>query len=300
MYCRTRMIWEETQTTKEYLAKFIYNGLDVKEIKDYNIVKDHFRNFKIDREFNYFLTDTANFSVSRLKFFLHNNESIEERDQLNLFSITIQSTSPELEPQYCYFFREDEDDFKEQLNNSFNEIKIEMLTTFYLNLSDENDLDDYEEDITTPPIQDVFEDENCLVCLENKPNIIFCPCNHFVVCEECDKKGVFVNCVKCREKINNKLKIKKETPKIIHVEKLNSMEDRIKIIENKLNRLELNNDFLGISLDHCSENKKGFDVFNERFDDGKIFLSLLSDNTIKEKRDEIKDVFAKILRMKDK
>ena len=211
MYCRSRVILEETQTTKEYLAKFIYNGLDISTINDYNDVKNHFQNFKIDREFNYFLTDVAGFSVSCLRFFIHNNQSIDINDYVNLFAITIEASS-ELEPEYRYFFREDEDDFKEQLDNSFNEIKIEMRTTFYLNLIDENNLNDVDDDVEeiTPPTQNVFEDDNCLVCLENKPNIIFCPCNHFVVCEKCDEKGKFINCVKCREEICKKLKIKKD------------------------------------------------------------------------------------------
>ena len=352
---------EETQTTKEYFAKFLYNGLNVSTINDYNVVKNHFQNFKIDREFDYFLNDVADFSVSGLRLFLYNSESVDINNYVNLFSITIES-SPGFEPVYRYFFREDEDYFNEQLDNSFNEIRIEMRTTFYLNLVDLNNLDDEDEDEDEeilPPTQNVFEDDNCLVCLENKPNIIFNPCNHFVICEKCDEKGKFINCVKCREKICNKLKIKKDktiyadqstqtdktiysvqstqtdktiytdqsaqTDKIIYAnksvgtndyektknEKPNSIEDQIKIIEEKLEKLELKNQFLENNLLYRKEKediyecdleelKNGYQIGTERKVKKKNFFpSTYSDKTIKREKETIKDFLTKLLREVD-
>ena len=346
MYCVSRFITEETETTKKYLANFTYCGLDVSTINSYDVIKSHFQNFKIDREFNYFLNDIAGFSVSHLRFLLHNNESNEVNNYVSLFSIIIEASSW-LESEYRYSFREDEDYFKEQLDNSFNEIRIEMTTTFYLNLTDENNnLDDDDIETIMPPIQNVFEDDNCLVCLENKPNIIFSPCNHFVVCEKCDEKGKFISCIKCREEICSKLRLKKQkticveqttqTDEKVCVEqtiqtdekvcidkstdtneyekakkeKPNSIEEHIKIIEEKLEKLELKNGFLKHNLEYGKEKedsyegdlediKNEFELPEEKIKKKKFFYSWASDERIKENKDTIKDFLAKLLREVD-
>ena len=35
------------------------------------------------------------------------------------------------------------------------------------------------------PVFDVYKEDNCIICTEDKPNIIFCNCGHIVVCEKC-------------------------------------------------------------------------------------------------------------------
>ena len=46
-----------------------------------------------------------------------------------------------------------------------------------------------------------FKEDNCVVCITNKPDILFCNCGHLCICEECfsrlDNKN---NCLKCRER----------------------------------------------------------------------------------------------------
>lgn len=37
--------------------------------------------------------------------------------------------------------------------------------------------------LSTP--QTIFESEECVVCLDAPPGIVFCPCGHYVCCEEC-------------------------------------------------------------------------------------------------------------------
>ena len=42
------------------------------------------------------------------------------------------------------------------------------------------------------------ESEECVICLDNKPNCIFAPCYHNVVCSNCEKQ---THCPICREEI---------------------------------------------------------------------------------------------------
>lgn len=47
---------------------------------------------------------------------------------------------------------------------------------------------------------------NCCVCLEKQKNMMFEPCNHLAICNDCCNQFTFENCPICRTKIN---KIKK-------------------------------------------------------------------------------------------
>ena len=66
----------------------------------------------------------------------------------------------------------------------------------------------------SPANEDLYEDYNyklkksikedeCVICLNNKANILYTECLHFVVCDSCDKKGKFSKCPLCRKKIKN-------------------------------------------------------------------------------------------------
>ena len=68
---------------------------------------------------------------------------------------------------------------------------------------DSNDeVEDYE-----PARKTILEPE-CVVCFENKSNILFLDCYHICVCNVCDSKGRFNRCPLCRTKIkNNKIRL---------------------------------------------------------------------------------------------
>ena len=218
MYCRSRGLIEETPSTKKYVADFLYENLDTKTITNYDVVKNHFTNFKIDREYDNFLTDQGNHSLSYLTFKLC--ENAHEENWICLFSITIE-TDPIIGPSYAYYFREDlNDSFPGTINDFLEEnpnlenfrIDIEMETTFYLHLTNEPNYDEVEsekEDYIEiiPVIEDVFKIEECSICLTNTPNIINIPCLHLTICKECEEKGKFKKCVTCRKSINRKILI---------------------------------------------------------------------------------------------
>ena len=63
---------------------------------------------------------------------------------------------------------------------------------------DSNDEVEYNE----PTRRAILEPE-CIICFENKPNILYTNCLHFVVCNVCDSKGRFNKCPLCRTKIKN-------------------------------------------------------------------------------------------------
>ena len=64
------------------------------------------------------------------------------------------------------------------------------------------DKDHYDEDYNYKLKKSIKEDE-CVICFNNKANILDTECLHFVVCDGCDKKGKFSKCPLCRKKIKN-------------------------------------------------------------------------------------------------
>ena len=85
----------------------------------------------------------------------------------------------------------------------------------WLNKEDNNDtLTIIQERLTIPryyrepnesqtKLSKTFIEDTCIVCIDNKPNILYCNCGHLVACEECfDKLDNKTNCLKCRQKNN--------------------------------------------------------------------------------------------------
>ena len=64
------------------------------------------------------------------------------------------------------------------------------------------DEDRHDEDYNYKLKKSIKEDD-CVICLNNKANILYTECLHFVVCDGCDKKGKFSKCPLCRKKIKN-------------------------------------------------------------------------------------------------
>ena len=64
------------------------------------------------------------------------------------------------------------------------------------------DEDRFDEDYDYKLKKSIKEDE-CIICCDNKANILYTECLHFVVCDGCDKKGRLSKCPLCRKKIKN-------------------------------------------------------------------------------------------------
>ena len=76
-------------------------------------------------------------------------------------------------------------------------IKVSVVWWEDYNSEEEDDSEDEE-----PPRKTVTEPE-CIICFENKPNILFLECLHVCVCNVCDSKGKFSKCPMCRTKTKN-------------------------------------------------------------------------------------------------
>ena len=65
----------------------------------------------------------------------------------------------------------------------------------------DDDYNDYYEDIK--PTRKTMLEPECIICYENKSNMLYLDCFHVCVCNVCDSKGKFKKCPLCRTKIKN-------------------------------------------------------------------------------------------------
>ena len=63
--------------------------------------------------------------------------------------------------------------------------------------------DDYDEVEDNKPARKTILEQECVICFENKSNILYLDCLHVCVCNDCDSKGRFNKCPLCRTKIKN-------------------------------------------------------------------------------------------------
>ena len=43
-----------------------------------------------------------------------------------------------------------------------------------------------------------FKSNECVICLDNPPNVLFCNCRHMCICEECDRVKSVETCPVCK------------------------------------------------------------------------------------------------------
>ena len=49
-----------------------------------------------------------------------------------------------------------------------------------------------------------FKSDECVMCLINPPNVLFCNCGHLCICVECDKTKRLKNCPICKTETTSK------------------------------------------------------------------------------------------------
>ena len=57
------------------------------------------------------------------------------------------------------------------------------------------------------PLKKIFKENQCIICLDRKPNVLFVKCRHTCVCEECEEAHPSTKCPCCRKEISEKLLI---------------------------------------------------------------------------------------------
>ena len=198
-----------TYTIKYY---FMYDSIN--ELKNYRDYLNKFKDFTLG-EYEDELKNEGYQSYSNIVFFLCHKDVFSV-----LFSINLEIVNNI--PEYTYHFNEYEtnniteenindmlDEYKNSPENLYLEIHMETKFYRFLSFYDNLESDDEEEELHQTPaiIENSFSSDNCLICLNNKPNILNFPCLHLSLCEECEKVGRFLNCSICRKEIKRKVKI---------------------------------------------------------------------------------------------
>ena len=114
-----------------------------------------------------------------------------EFNEYNIYSINYDNIKDKISNENKYY-----SNF--EVEGNFNiYIKVSVKWWEDYNSEEEDDSEDEE-----PPRKTITEPE-CIICFENKPNILFLECFHLCVCNVCDSKGKFNRCPLCRTKIKN-------------------------------------------------------------------------------------------------
>ena len=66
------------------------------------------------------------------------------------------------------------------------------------------DYDSNDEDVYDNIVKKAITESECIICFENKPNMLYTDCLHVCVCNSCDRKGKFTKCPMCRTKLKNR------------------------------------------------------------------------------------------------
>ena len=92
--------------------------------------------------------------------------------------------------------------WENKYDNNFN-IEGNFFVCIDINAMVLEDYDSNDEDEDEDQIKRSITESECIICYENKPNILFLECFHLCVCNICDTKGRFRKCPMCRTKIKN-------------------------------------------------------------------------------------------------
>ena len=64
-----------------------------------------------------------------------------------------------------------------------------------------------EEPVLPKPPEKTFKEDQCVICFDRKPNVLFNECNHICVCNKCEETRPLTQCPCCRTKIPRRLLI---------------------------------------------------------------------------------------------
>ena len=197
----------------------------VLNLSNLNIFKMFCRFIKPFTYFLYSVTYYENFLKDKFLFFnrleIKYSKQILNMDELvdkNVyFNICYEDPNPQFEEEDYNFLKSIQ--IKDFLNETIEELlylKMKIVTK-YLNINETdyitlggriNDIrnNDTSYIIDEPKIinsSQSFKSEECVICLTNPPNVLFCNCGHLCLCSECEKLKISNKCPIC--KIENKI-----------------------------------------------------------------------------------------------
>ena len=105
---------------------------------------------------------------------------------------------------YSCFYNNIEDriSWENKYDDNFN-IEGDFFVCIDVNAMVITDYDSNDEVEDDKPIKKTITESECIICFENKPNMLFLDCMHLCVCNGCDSKGKFYKCPMCRTKLKN-------------------------------------------------------------------------------------------------
>ena len=77
---------------------------------------------------------------------------------------------------------------------------IFMVPTVYIFREGQTDPDEVEEEYH---LKKSIKTTECVICLQNRPNVLYIKCRHIVACDSCDLSGKLLECPICRTKIKD-------------------------------------------------------------------------------------------------
>ena len=66
---------------------------------------------------------------------------------------------------------------------------------------------DDEESSSPKPLKKTFKRDECVICFDREPNVLFAECGHIWVCKECEETHPSTKCPCCRTKISKRFLI---------------------------------------------------------------------------------------------
>ena len=172
-----------------YKTKNIYDETTKDEI--YIISKMYFDNI-VNTYKRYHINDRPT-TESSYRLFVEQVEDYELK-QKHVYSIAYNNVEDRISWEKKF-----DDNFAVEGNFSI----VIDINAYVFEDSEEEDEDEDEE-----PARKTITEPECIICFENKPNILYLECMHLCVCNGCDYKGKFYKCPMCRTKIKNqKIKI---------------------------------------------------------------------------------------------
>ena len=92
-------------------------------------------------------------------------------------------------------------------NKYYSNFEVEGNFNIYIDVStvwwEDYNSEDEDEDEDEEPTRKTISEPECIICYENKPNMLYLECMHLCICNVCDSKSRFNKCPLCRTKIKN-------------------------------------------------------------------------------------------------
>ena len=139
---------------------------------------------------NYYFDDNYQAKESSYRLFIGMVKDYEF-NEYNIYSINYNNIKNKISNENKYY-----SNF--EVEGNFN-IYINVSVKWWEDYNSEEEDDSEDEE----PARKTISEPECIICFENKPNILFLECLHVCVCNVCDFKGRFNKCPLCRTKIKN-------------------------------------------------------------------------------------------------